>query len=343
MRAVAFDELERLPVVRYYESAFRKATGVSLKVMPPGDACPQREFGPDDNPFCCLAARSPAACAACRETEARAQRGAARKLALQQLHCYAGLTLVALPVLAGGRHVATVMGGQVFRREPTQRDFGMVVKMLGGGLSGDWEKKARKAYFETPVVTADRFQAIVHLLNVFAQYLAELGSRQAIACSEVEPRAVASAKQFIQSHVEEPIKLGEVVQHVNVSRFYFCKLFKKATGMTLTEYVSRVRVERAKSLLGDPSLRVSEVVYAAGFGSIPRFNSVFKHYVGMPPTEYREALRCRLPALSSRPPASRPPPRILAGAGLAYDHEEQKPRQAQTFPANSKAGPIGKE
>ncbi len=161
-------------------------------------------------------------------------------------------------------------------------------------MNGDWEKKLRKAYFETPVITADRFQAVLQLLNVFAQYLADIGSRQAIACSETEPQAVASAKQFVQSHAEEPIKLEQVVQHVNVSRFYFCKLFKKATGMTLTEYIARVRVEKAKTLLGDPSLRISEVVYAAGFGSIPHFNSVFKHYVGMPPTEYRAALRSPL-------------------------------------------------
>ena len=84
---------------------------------------------------------------------------------------------------------------------------------------------------------------------MFAQYLADFASRQAIACSEAEPEAVASAKQFVQSHAEEPIKLEQVVQHVNVSRFYFCKLFKKATGMTLTEYVARVRVEKAKTLL----------------------------------------------------------------------------------------------
>jgi AraC-like DNA-binding protein/ligand-binding sensor protein len=291
MKPVTFDDLERLPIVRYYEAAFRKATGVSLKVMPPADSRPRRQFGPDDNVFCGLAASTPAGCAACLETEARGQRSAAKKLVPQQIHCYAGLTVVAVPVLSGGRHVATVVSGQVFRREPTQRDFALVMKMLGGGASGDWEKKARKAYFETPVLNADRFQAVIQLLNVFAQYLADLGGRQAIACSEVEPEAVASAKEFVQSHAEEPISLEQVVQHVNVSRFYFCKLFKKATGMTLTEYVSRVRVEKAKALLVDPSLRVSEVVYAAGFGSIPRFNSVFKRYVGMPPTEYRAALR----------------------------------------------------
>jgi AraC family transcriptional regulator, exoenzyme S synthesis regulatory protein ExsA len=49
-------------------------------------------------------------------------------------------------------------------------------------------------------------------------------------------------------------------------------------------------VEKAKALLVDPSLRVSEIVYATGFGSIPRFNSVFKHHVGAPPTEHRIGL-----------------------------------------------------
>jgi AraC-like DNA-binding protein/ligand-binding sensor protein len=291
MKEVAFDDLAGLPVVQYYEAAFRKATGVSLKVVAPNKAPPQVSFGSLDNAFCSLVASTPQGCAACLESEVRARRSAAVKLLPQQLHCHAGLTVIAVPVVAGGRHLATLLSGQVFRREPTQRDFNLVVKMIGGGPNGDWEKKARKAYFETPVVTVDECQAIIQLLSVFAQYLADLASRHVIACSETEPNAVASAKEFVQFHSEEPITLAQVVQHVNVSRFYFCKLFKKATGMTLTEYVSRVRVEKAKALLVDPTLRVSEIVYAAGFGSIPRFNSVFKRYVGVPPTEYRAGLR----------------------------------------------------
>jgi AraC-like DNA-binding protein/ligand-binding sensor protein len=285
VKQLAFDDLARLPVIRFYESAFRKATGVSLKVAPP-----------EENAFCALVASTPVGCDACLETQERVQRSAARKLAPQQISCYAGLTVVAVPVVVGGRHVATLLSGQVFRREPTERDFAMVAKMVRGGLNGDWEKKARKAYFETPVVTVERFQAVVQLLNVFAQYLADYASKHALAPSAGEPVPVASAKEFVQSHVEEPITLAQVVRHVNVSRFYFCKLFKRATGMTLTEYVSRVRVEKAKTLLVDSSLRISEVVYAAGFGSIPRFNSVFKRYVGMPPTEYRATLREQIPA-----------------------------------------------
>lgn len=61
--------------------------------------------------------------------------------------------------------------------------------------------------------------------------------------------------------------------------------------MTFTEYVSKRRVEKAKELLANPFARVSVVALAAGFGSIPQFNSVFKRYVGMSPTKYRASLQ----------------------------------------------------
>jgi AraC-like DNA-binding protein len=296
MKPCAFEDLARLPVVQYYETAFRKATGVSLRLVPPTNRPPAVRDGCVQNPFCALVGRTPAGCSACLETEARAQQSAARKLTQQQCHCFAGLTVVAVPVLVEGRHVATLLSGQVFRREPTERDLLMVLKMLGGGPSEAWVGQTRRAYFETPLLSAEQFEAALQLLQVFAQYLADSAMRQAIASSAVEPEAVASAKEFVQSHVEEPITLDQVVRHVHVSRFYFCKLFKKATGFTLTEYVARVRVEKAKELLVDPSRRISEVVFAAGFGSIPRFNSVFKRHVGVAPTEYRAALRTSPPS-----------------------------------------------
>lgn len=291
MKLLAFEDLARLSVVGYYEAAFRKATGVTLKVIPPEGGGNQRRFGAEENAFCRLIASVPAGCAACVENETRAQLRVARSQSPQQLHCYTGMTVLAAPVKVEGRHVATLLSGQVFRREPTERDFLMVVKMLGGAPSEEWLRAARKAYMETPVLTTERFQAVVQLLEVFTHYLSEVASRQAIASSECEPLPVASAKQFIQEHVEDRITLGQIVDHVHVSRFYFCKLFKKATGMTLTEYVARVRIEKAKALLGDPSRRISEVVFASGFGSIPQFNSIFRRYVGMAPTEYRAGLQ----------------------------------------------------
>ena len=252
MKAVAFEDLSRLPVMEFYETAFRKATGVSLAVIPPDQPQPGMDLGDSENPFCSLAACTPAGCALCAESEARVVRHCARELETRQLYCYAGLTVAAMPVMIGGCHVATLLSGRVFRRAPTERDFAIIVKMIGGGMRRNWEKKAHEAYFATPVVTAGQFEAILQLLKVFAQYLADFAGRHAIAASDAEPIAVASAKQFVLCLVGEPATLSQVVEHVHLSRFYFCKLFKRTTGMTFTEYVSRVRVEKAKTLLNDP-------------------------------------------------------------------------------------------
>ncbi|MEI6279488.1 MAG: PocR ligand-binding domain-containing protein [Verrucomicrobiae bacterium] len=296
MKAVTFDELAALPLLQRYEKAFRKATRVSLKLLPPDEQKRRVSFRQGENAFCALVGSTPAGCASCRETQRRLLRSTARELAPQQVYCFSGLTDIAVPVMVGRRHVATLLSGQIFRRKPTQRDFEMALKKIGGVPDKKWEKKARKAFFETPVIPADSLQAVVQLLAVFAMHLPDDAGRHLMMTgSDREPGAVRSAKKFIESHSEEPITLEEVLQHVHVSRFHFCKIFKKTTGITFTEYVARLHVGKAKTLLLDPSLRVSEVVFAAGFGSIPQFNSVFKKFVGMSPTEYRSRLPENLP------------------------------------------------
>lgn len=295
MNPVSFDQLARLPVLAFYEGAFFKATGVPLKVVSPAQPRERLGLGVTENAFCTLVAATPTGCEACRDLQVRAHRNIVNQRTPYQVACFAGLTDVAVPVLVGEKHVATLLSGQVFRREPTERDFELVRRMLGKDGDEAWCRRAREAYFATPVVTADRFQAIVQLLGMFAQYVADYASRQAVATLETEPAAVTSAKEFVQAHLDDPITLDQVVAHVAVSRFYFCKLFKRATGMTLTEYVTRVRIEKAKSLLVDPALRISEIAYASGFGSIPYFNTVFKKHLGMAPSDYRDGLRDELP------------------------------------------------
>jgi len=294
IRPLWFADLKRLPVLDYYEEAFSKATGVSLTVVPPDAPRQCSILGRSKSALCDLLLCTTAGSAACLETHIRAQRSVAEKLVAQRVHCFAGLTVVTVPVLIGGRHVATLVSGRAFRRPPTESDFLKVLNLVGGGVDKNWAEQARQAYFETPILTEERFEAITYLLNVFAQYLADYAARCATAWMDHEPSAVTAAKQFVQTHVEKPSVHKEVLQHVHVSQFYFCKLFKKATGMTLTEYVARVRVEKAKTLLVDPSLRITDVVYTAGFGSIPRFNSVFRRYVGMAPRQYRATLQSRI-------------------------------------------------
>jgi len=74
---------------------------------------------------------------------------------------------------------------------------------------------------------------------------------------------------------------------VNTSVFYFCKQFRKATGLSFTEFVSRTRIEKAKNLLLNPNLHITEIAYAIGFQSLTQFNRTFKKIMGQSPTDYR--------------------------------------------------------
>jgi AraC-like DNA-binding protein len=76
-----------------------------------------------------------------------------------------------------------------------------------------------------------------------------------------------------------------------MSTFYFCKTFKKATGLTFTDYLGRVRIEKARELLLNPNARVSEVAYDSGFQSLTHFNRTFHRLLGESPSQYRASLR----------------------------------------------------
>jgi AraC-like DNA-binding protein len=151
-------------------------------------------------------------------------------------------------------------------------------------------KSAEEAYFQTRVVTRPQYESILRLLVIFAQHLAVLSNQLMMESGHAENPAIARARAIIAEKHATELSLTEMARAVNMSAFYFCKTFKKATGMTFTEYLARVRVERVKNLLLNPNTRVSEAAYEAGFQSLSQFNRVFRHIAGESPSEYRDSL-----------------------------------------------------
>jgi len=153
------------------------------------------------------------------------------------------------------------------------------------------EDVLREAYFSTRILSAKEHEAMVKLLAIFAQHISLLSNQIVVRQENAEPPVIARAKQYIREHQSEDMSLGQVAKEVNTSTFYFCKMFKKVTGINFTDYVSRVRVENAKNLLLNPNLRVSEIAYEVGFQSLTHFNRVFKKILGQSPTDYRGQLK----------------------------------------------------
>jgi len=103
-----------------------------------------------------------------------------------------------------------------------------------------------------------------------------------------EPRDIWKARRFIDEHVTEPISLTKVARTVGINPTHLSEKFKQVTGVKFVDYIARNRFERARELLGDLDLRVSEIAFNAGFHSLSQFNRVFKKLSGKSPSEYRD-------------------------------------------------------
>jgi len=154
------------------------------------------------------------------------------------------------------------------------------------GIEAD-TKELREAYFGTRVLSARQHESIVKLLTIFAQHLSLISNQIVVQEQNSEPPFIARAKQFINDNQGEELSLNQVAKAVNMSSFYFCKKFKKVTGINFTEYITRVRIEKSRNLLLNPNLRVSEIAYEVGFQSLTHFNRMFKRVLGSSPTDYR--------------------------------------------------------
>lgn len=88
-----------------------------------------------------------------------------------------------------------------------------------------------------------------------------------------------------------PVYLPDVAAHANLSPYHFLRVYKQAYGETPHEFLTRLRIERAKSLLARGSHNVTEACFEVGFSSLGSFSSLFAHRVGLSPSEYRRYAR----------------------------------------------------
>jgi AraC-like DNA-binding protein/ligand-binding sensor protein len=281
-------QLKRSEIYRDYEKAFREATGLPIALRPIEAFDLPHHADPKESPFCALMAASNHTCAACLVMQQRVEEEA--RLEPKTLVCFAGLCDSAVPVRVGDNLIAFLQTGQILTRAPRRQDFARTTRqLLQFGTDVDMTR-LEEAYFQTRVVTKKQYESILRLLTIFAQHLSTLSNQLMVQGAAGEAPSVARARTFIAEHYVDELSLADIARVVNMSTFYFCKTFKRATGMTFTDYLARVRVERVKHLLLNPQTRVSEAAYAAGFQSLSQFNRAFRRIAGEAPTLYRERL-----------------------------------------------------
>jgi AraC-like DNA-binding protein/ligand-binding sensor protein len=282
------DRLSSSQIYQDYERAFGEATGLPLTLSPVDDWHLAHHRRRHENPLCAMLAKQSKSCAACLRTQQ--ELGVSARQEPKTVTCFAGLCETAIPLHIGDSLIGFLRTGEVMLRAPSQRHLNRVAKqLLELGLKVD-AKELREAYFHTRVLSPKQYESVQQLLKIFAQHLSIVANQVIFRSENSEPPVIVRAREFIAANYAEDLSLTSVAKAVHMSTFYFCKQFKKATGLNFTNYLGRIRVERAKERLLSPHVRISEVAYEVGFQSLTHFNRVFRKLTGESPSAYRTHL-----------------------------------------------------
>ena len=123
----------------------------------------------------------------------------------------------------------------------------------------------------------------------FAQMLLGLFRQRADSCLQQDYNGeIAGIIKYIKLHYASKIYLTDISNEVHLQPSYISGLFKRQTGITITEYITLYRISQAKRLLHEKDSKISEIAYETGFYDVHHFSRAFKKYEGVSPGEYRK-------------------------------------------------------
>ncbi len=155
---------------------------------------------------------------------------------------------------------------------------------LSGGMT--YYFRYRKDYLNT-VIQTDNYE---QLRKWFIDKVTE-ACRNIISKREEQTNSIIKkAKLFIEENYHKDISLEDVSRIVDISSYYFSKLFKEETGENFIEYLTNIRIDKAKKLLQNRDMSIKNICVDTGYSDPNYFSRIFKKQVGVTPTEYREKL-----------------------------------------------------
>ncbi len=102
------------------------------------------------------------------------------------------------------------------------------------------------------------------------------------------PPNILKVIYLMNDHLGDRLSLVEMAREAGLSKFHFCRHFKKFTGMTPKKFLCKLRLEKARVLLSNPEKKISEIAMEVGFDDLSNFIRHFKKYTGFTPGSYRK-------------------------------------------------------
>ncbi len=156
--------------------------------------------------------------------------------------------------------------------------------MLADIADVSYQPQLEYLFREMLLPQADLYAQGYFLCGKIFELLARLGK----AASLPAPAAYAQrAQNYIQSHYIHPITVGGIAQLLGIDRRYLSEVCKRYLGKSPKQYLTELRMGRAKELLAGGGLTVAEVARNVGYDDVFQFSKLFKRYHGLPPSAFR--------------------------------------------------------
>lgn len=192
--------------------------------------------------------------------------------------------------------LAAALLGQLFRELRStgcsQEDAAATIIEFAVGLSRQLSEGGRRPSIRLKelmsdilvCVTIDEMEQLVR--NELWSYL---DSRSQSVSSQAEIHSIRKAMEYMTGRFHHDLGMDEVAEFVGLSCSHFCVLFKKESGYTFLEYLTKLRIDRACSILRNTEVKVYQIAPLVGYQDPKYFTQVFKKMMGMTPSEYRTA------------------------------------------------------
>jgi len=133
------------------------------------------------------------------------------------------------------------------------------------------------------------YDTLSDLLKFLEGKLAKMAGQIAEFNRESTHSVVRSVDQYLEDHYQEEITLVSLSKALHINHSYLCRLIKKETGINFRDMLWRIRIEKAKQLLANSTMKTTNIAYEVGFKDSSHFSQLFKRMAGMSPKDYREA------------------------------------------------------
>jgi len=280
-----FEKLRCLPALKTFLADFRQMTGLKLSLR--NDLGTSNEPETLDNPLCQFLRGQKAGRQLCQRAQQELMASATECAA--SCRCDAGLHEVAVPVRFGTDLLGYFVFGGIHLQPPTGIEVRRVQHLLeksGLEVSRDFLTSLIGQAQEVP---NEALAAYTRIVSMAAQQFALQITDHFMQKTAPLPALAHKARRYLRSHaLTEECSLKTVAAHCFVSEAHLSRVFHSATGLTITDYIARYRIEHALGLIQHTDRPITEIAFESGFQSISQFNRSFKKLNGTTPRAMRK-------------------------------------------------------